>query len=611
MSRRAAARAPRPSSATTAPPLASSHAGHAAVAIAIVLAALVLLRGLVAFSPTMWGWGIDAQRFLPPLLGWSLWLLAALALVPPLAHRMAPAFARAGDALARGRLLATLAWMAAAMAVVILLPDRLWHVGDFLLRKGMVEIDLADPAMFIQAGPLDQALHNALPRFLAHHLPLDANGAGRLMGAVEAGVLAWLSLRFARVLDLRGTPAFATAAVVVCGGYLGMFTGYSKAFSEMVVLTAAVGVFGLEVLRGRNRLLPLGLAVALGLTLHRSAIGFLPALVAAWAVWFVAARRESRLGSTLRDPAMILGLALPLAALVWMAPRLLATLTGYDAVTHYATAEVRASGGILSAAFAGWRSLDLANLFVMLSPVAIVVPVAFAGLGLDVGPRRSVLFLLLLALLFVIALPLVVHPSQGIFRDWDDFAASGMALSLLAAWCAGAVLREAPRHAWVGVGIFVVVVTSSLSWLALQALPTAGLARVRAYAVEPPHRTGAELGLTWEYIGMFEYQRGQWDASAAALARAVEATPSPTIFRYWALSEAQAGRPAVSQEIYHRLLGRDPANLAAWYSLAAVSTQDGDYAEARRALEQLLRVAPGDTAARARLGEINQYHPGP
>jgi hypothetical protein len=47
----------------------------------------------------------------------------------------------------------------------------------------------------------------------------------------------------------RGAASVAASAVVLFGGYLGMFTGYGKAIAEVALLTAAVAVFGLRVIR--------------------------------------------------------------------------------------------------------------------------------------------------------------------------------------------------------------------------------------------------------------------------------------------------------------------------------------------------------------------------
>src|SRR6185503_12890660 len=110
--------------------------------------------------------------------------------------------------------------------------------------------------------PLDVLLHYHVPRVLTNALAIDANMAARLLGMLEAGGLAALAIAFARTLGLSGGVAVATAAIVFFGGYLGMFTGFSKAFAEMCVLVAAVGVFGMRVIREGRGLLPLGLALA-------------------------------------------------------------------------------------------------------------------------------------------------------------------------------------------------------------------------------------------------------------------------------------------------------------------------------------------------------------
>jgi tetratricopeptide (TPR) repeat protein len=582
---------------------------RAALVVWALLVVLALLRAALAFTHSMWGWGPGVLRFIPPGVGVALWLLAALGLVPGVARRLEPAFARAGDAIARSSRVATLAWSAAAVLTVALLPDRAWYLGDFLLRQGSVAVREADSSMFVQAGPLDLLLHYTLPRRVTDALPLDANAVARWIGALEAALLAWLAVRFARALGARGTAATAAAAVVLCGGYLGVFTGYGKAFSEMAVLTAAVGAFGLQVVRERRGLLPLGIAVALGLTLHRSALGFLPALALAWATWLAHARRAGTLGRSLRSPAVLAGLAVPLGTLAWMAPGLLATLTGYDARVHYATPEVRAGGGVLQSALAGLRPLDLANLFLMLSPASLILLAAALPRG-RAGVRPPGLPLLLaLAVPFVVALPLVVHPGQGIFRDWDDFAATGVALSLVVAWIAVSVIAGAGLRRWVGVSLALAALSSTLAWLVHHANPVRGPARVEAFVTEAPHRSGPERGLVWEYLGMIRLEREQWEPASQALARAAENSPSPAILRSWALAEAQAGRPAEAQRIYRRLLARDPDNIGAWYSLAAVSTQVDDYAAARHALEQVLRLDPGNTAAPGLLEQINLHHP--
>src|SRR5262249_7708174 len=146
------------------------------------------------------------------------------------------------------------------------------------------------------------------------------NGAARLVGAIEAAALGVLAVSLARALSLRGAAAVAAADALFFGGYLGMYTGFSKAFAELCLLMACMGGVGLRVIREGRGLLALGLTVAIGVTLHRSALGFLPAAALAWTLWL---RVHAKDGAW-RKPEVIAGLAIPLIALAVMVPRIVA-----------------------------------------------------------------------------------------------------------------------------------------------------------------------------------------------------------------------------------------------------------------------------------------------
>jgi len=53
------------------------------------LLALALLRAAAAFLPSMWAWGLDAQRFLAPRAAWLPWLVMALAILPAVGAALA------------------------------------------------------------------------------------------------------------------------------------------------------------------------------------------------------------------------------------------------------------------------------------------------------------------------------------------------------------------------------------------------------------------------------------------------------------------------------------------------------------------------------------------
>ncbi|HKQ56305.1 MAG TPA: tetratricopeptide repeat protein, partial [Candidatus Eisenbacteria bacterium] len=299
-------------------------------------------------------------------------------------------------------------------------------------------------------------------------------------------------------------------------------------------------------------------------------------------------------------------LALPLAALAVMGPGMLKTVLETDTAVHFTPAEVRAQGGVLSAALAGTRPFDLASLVLMLSPLALAIPPLALLLGRRADRRGEALVLAVLALPFVAVMALI-HPAQGLFRDWDDFAATGVALSLIAAWLVGETLRDARRYAWLAVAVALGVAVPALQWLIVHTDTTRGLQRVRAFVTEPPLRPDAQRGTTWDYLGIRSFRLERFPEAKEAFAHAAETSPSPRILQEWALAATMADDAKTAQDAYHRLLAKDPGNHLGWLGLAAVSMRLRDVPEAKRAATELARRDPGNAEAKNILDQIAAY----
>lgn len=581
-----------------AAPPSDPAADRAALALWLTLAALTAARAALTFVPSMWAWSLNLMRFIAPATGWALWAVAALALVPALARVLVPAAAAAGEAIERRRVWLWPAGAAGAAALVGWLPDRVWFVGDFLLRQHTLEgRPTAVATWYPHALPLDLFLHDTFARVLMHRLGALANDTGRLLGAAEAALLALLALAFARALRARGVAALAAAALVFWGGYLTMLTGYNKAFSEMPLVMAAVAVSGLTLVReGRGPLL-FGAVLALGFVLHRSSLGLVPVAVTVWILW-----GRAHPGAW-RRPAALAALALPLLALAAMAPRIIAIVTRIDPM-HFTPDEVRSAGGVLPGLFLGTRLVDLLNVVLMLSPLAIAMPAMAALLGRSLPWRGEGVLLAVLALPFVGTMPFI-HPGQGYYRDWDDFAAAGMTLSLLTAWMVARTLERSPRYAWVAVAAALGAAAPSLQWLVHQSDVNRGLERVETFLRERPLRTESERARAWDYLGWRLTDLGRFDGAADAFAQVAAVQPSPRVMRQWAATEALRGDPRHAQEIYRRMLARFPEVTAGWFELARLSYQIGDFEEARRAAGELLRLRPDEPAARALVAHLD------
>jgi tetratricopeptide (TPR) repeat protein len=578
---------------------------RAALALWAGLALLALARAVLPFVPGMHAWSLNLQRFLAPGWAWAPWALAALALAPPLARRAEPALRRAGDAIARGSWVAAIVAFACGALLVYALPDQVRFVGDFQLRQGA--IDEAGPAgvLFPQAMPLDAFLHVDLPVRLMGAGRLDLNWAPRALGALEAGLLALLALAFARALALRGVAALAVAAAVFFGGHLGLLTGFSKVSGEMVLVAVAVAVAGLRAAcdpsaaGSRRGLLALGAALALGLFLHRSAVGFLPAVVLAFALALWARP------AALRDPATWVAAGVPALALALTLGRIAHTFTHFDPGMHFASPEVRAQGGLLASTFAGTRAVDLPNVAVLLAPLLPALLLVALAWGRRLPRGREAALLFTLAVPFV-GLLLFVHPSQGVFRDYDVLAESGIALALLTAWLAGETLRRAPAFAWLGLAVALAAAAPGVQWLAHQTDVDRGLARVAALMEGPPARGPEERGKTWDYVGVRDFNRERWAESAAAFARAAETQPSARVLVQWAMARTMLGDLRSAQRIYLRAIAQDSSNVTAWQGYGVVSLRMGELEPAHRAVLAMLRRDPANPESQAVLKEIER-----
>jgi tetratricopeptide (TPR) repeat protein len=303
---------------------------------------------------------------------------------------------------------------------------------------------------------------------------------------------------------------------------------------------------------------------------------------------------------------VIAALAIPLAAIAIMTPRIVADVLKWDTV-HFNPAEVQQAGGPLRAAIAYGRPLDLLNLLLLLSPFAIAAPAVVWLLRHDLQRRNEFLFLIVLALPMVLGAPFI-HPAQGLFRDWDDFAPTGIAISLVVAWLAGETLRLAPDRAWIGVAVTVGVMVPAVEWLALHTDAVRGLQRVHAFLSEPPPRTPAERAKTWDYLGIVNYRAQRWSEAAEALGHSAETGPSTRVLLEWGMATTNTGDLEGAARIYRRLLARYPQTTYGWLGLGAVTTRLADaeppgpareahVAESRRAAHKLLEMEPENADA--------------
>ena len=573
-----------------------------------LLAVLVVLRGVAPLLPGSWFWGVDPLQDLPTWV-WFLWILTALSLVPFLAGSLTPYFDRLAQAVESGGL-RLLPILMAAGVLVFLFPDRIRFVGDFLMRQGTAEVNVAPSRLFPQALPLDVFIHHLVPSWVHENLDLRPNLTNRFLGAVNAVILAWLAFVFAARLGVRGAALLATAAMVWFGGWLGLFTGFAKAFAELTWVFLAIAILGLDVLRGRRPFFLLALLVCLSLWIHRSALGFLPAffLLGTMVSWkkksepIPDTRRERRKKAATNGSreghslwGVLAGGVAVLGTLALIFPRLQASYQALDA-THFSTQ--KGIVGVFATVFSPLRLLDDLNMILLLVPLAPLAVLAFWHRRLQVVTSRERNYLLALCLPYF-GLLLALTPAQGLYRDYDTFAVSGMAIAILVAVGVAETLRRSSQTNWLASSVMLGAMIPAFLWMLLASDLDRGLKRVEAWVNGPPLRSEAVQAKTWDYLGVANYRAGRYQESVRCFERAVELGPSPRVVLQWATAAELARDRESARRAFELLLQRAPEvfqfRFAALVGLARIAQDEEDWDTMRKYVVLVQEMAPDNS----------------
>ncbi len=543
-------------------------------------AALAVLWAAVPSLPNMWLWGANLQAFLPA--GWLLWLLLALAFVPPVNAWMSRALEELGRWLARGWV-ALLAVAAIAALVVWALDDRTWFIGDFIIRRG-------NPGWvnfqrnFEQSLPLESVLFNRVP-LLLRSLVADPLVVDRTLGALAAAALGIAGVVFGRRMAKPGAGVVVAALMLALGGYLVVFTGLGKPAALLCAATAWIALLALRACDSRRHLGWLGGVLALALLLHRSSVlllpGWLVAVVVSWRVARRAPAERQRLGWLTAIFA-----ALPLVALAIVGPRVLQLAVDFDIPHHLVGPSLGGFGrrGIASEELI--RLADVANLFLLMTP--LLFPALVAGGGRAAALVREGRFAVLaaLALPWVVAVA-VLRPQQGVFRDLDVFAPGMVAAQALAAYLLLDYLGRRARGPRLAAILALACAVPTLEALLIAHEPRHGLQRVAAYVAEAPARPPEVQARTWDFVALRAFQGGDWPLAATACERSVAQAPNPRLFIMLGIARSYVGDHAGARAAFSSALARNPDDPLPWVGLAGSAAYLGDRALADSCLARV------------------------
>ncbi|RME44959.1 MAG: hypothetical protein D6796_11110 [Caldilineae bacterium] len=311
--------------------------------------------------------------------------------------------------------------------------------------------------------------------------PLLGWGVAEVYAAVSVlcgGVFVYLALRLASEVG-RSTPErVLVAGFLLTTGAMQLFFGYVENYTIISVGVVAFLWLGLRVLRGEAPLWGATLALSLTNAFHPSTVVLWPA--ALYLAWRTHRRGRSALAvglDVLLPPLVVAAGVLTLMELgnhgldallgddrpgggdhIWFVP-LLRTTTEWERYTLFAPAHFLDWGnellltsvfGVFSLLVAGWR--------VGRRPRPTAGGETFAFLGASAGAYLLLTFLW--------------NADYGIRKDWDLFAPSAFAVSLLAAWLWIRALPDEESRAQATLLIVSVSALHTVAWVLFNAFPS-------------------------------------------------------------------------------------------------------------------------------------------
>jgi hypothetical protein len=429
-------------------------------------------------------------------------------------------------------------------------------------------------------------LHITVPHELARLRITPVEVTSRVLDALEAGCLALLVVALVRRSGAGGATLASASLVILAGGSLAIFTGLSKAFTELVVLAAALTVSTFPGPSSFGRTMSTLAIFAIALALHRAALILTPIAVFGLAGWLrTSARREPPVKRWVVTTMVLVGIAL-----AWNA---FAPIASLDLPRGLVWPGHRTPSDSL-----GMRMFDLANLVVFLVPSLVLVPAVLLDPRVREGFRGpSGWWCACLAIPSALLIGLIDAP-QGYFRDWDMFTIAGLLLSVVSALAIGRWLSRTPQHAWLGAAVVLSTVVPCMQLLVLQSDSQAGLRRVAALAeASRPHRSTIQRASVLAFLGKRAWDNGDVASAASYGRRAATLVPTPSMLTLWGDAEEQQGHYSAAESVYVRLVAASPTNFRAWLGLARVRLGSGRPLEAAAAAESALAIQPGSTYA--------------
>lgn len=619
------------------------------ILLSVSASAVIGLHIVATFFPSATNWGFHHLAFLPASMKIVIPLLMVAVMIPKVQNAIIKVLTIVVKRVQESSKSTTITLLIVALVAACVLfwfgRQTTFFLGDgmFVLR-GLKNIQTNDDIakVFINA-PLSGFFVWHIHQFLASlNTGLALQTAFQVFG-VSIGILMMIVVGFfVKNLTDNAIDQALAFCFIIFGGAIQLFFGYVENYSLAVLTGTSFALLCLMCLKGRVHIIVPSLAFGLMVASHFVLIIMLPVLVFVSVDWVRSKKTILSSGILAVVVAFLLTVFFTMA-IFWMCgyspDEVITEFAGQGSVgRHVVPIAEKSAGWHAYTMFSLWHAIDLANLYMLLSPFSLIIV-----LGLALPTLRNTFSiqsqLVALGLLAFIGLLFTItfNSDIGMSRDWDLMAIYNVGLVLFAApswflFVTDEVVRRRMMVMMAGLTLL-----QSISWVSVNAGKKASTMRFTmlrderlwgpaalAYANEELgnfYRDRGEvlqavtyfeegIGLDsmnsrrWTVLGNAYHSLGEEESMLYAYTKAVETgTKIPEVCDHLLRLSAKYQRVDEALEALRIGLERDPQALPLLYYLGfGLSEYRLEYEEATFYLLQALTVNPHFPQAYETLG---------
>ena len=596
---------------------------------------IILLHLVAAVTKSALLWGLDSWAFSPLVLGFSLWALATLFIIPASAKQLGGLvldFAAPAISFFRKSNVHLAALIVATISVVLfwLLRCQIHLLGDgYLLIRNL------EAGVMIQKNePLAVFLNWLTFNIAGQFAQVSARSAYQLVSVLSGAAFVYLSFLLADRLGNEDVTKFLIFSGMLTLGIVQLFFGYVESYPPLIAAVMLYILFAVEHLEGSRSALWPSIAFLLCVLMHLSAFALAPSLVYLYYQWWRKSRKKKRFRPHAAVAAGLISGAAILLLIAGLRSESIFSSTSISALPFIPF--VPDSSRFFSySLFSYWHLIDLLNLVLLVSPFCLPLCLILLGKGKSVS-RIERFFLA--ASVFPLAAMALFNPELGFPVDWDVFSYSLIPPTLLGLMLLKEVAggdKDLLRYA--ATVITAVGLVHTVPWVLIQSDTGRSIKRhehlLAAGAMHSNHaKSFAHDGLAvifrekrqlvpavrhyikaieatpeysrlWVSLAATYYRHKQLDKALLTMKKAYEKLPESAEVNYTLASYLSIkGNKTDASHHYQEAVRIQPDNFMAWYNLGTILLQSNENEEAVGYFEKAIEIKPDFIPAHYNLG---------